>query len=158
MQKPLVLLTSDSMGSSLPLIFHNQHPRRRNIFLQTIRVTPPITPSFPDHFLEFDFDNNENEDNSYCAPMKKRTRTSWTNEEETWIMQWISQYVKGSTSEKRIQWITALKDIRSTGATHIFAEDHLSTSKLMECAKRLAKKTGVHVHKLTPPASSSASL
>lgn len=73
-------------------------------------------------------------------------------------MQWISQYVQGATYDKRINWKAALKDIESTNAKMIFAEDHLDSTKLMECAKRLAKKTGVPVHKLTPPASASSSL
>lgn len=90
--------------------------------------------------------------------MKKRTRTSWTNEEEIWVVQWVSNYVQGPTYDKRINWQAALKEISSTNARAIFAEDHLSSSKIMECAKRLAKKSGVTVNQLSPSVVSSSQL
>jgi hypothetical protein len=100
-----------------------------------------------DIFLEFNLETNGEEINQ-CAPIKKRTRTSWTNEEEAWVVEWVSQYVHGATFDKRINWKAALKEITSSDAKSIFAEDHLCSTKLMECAKRLAKKSGVAVHEL----------
>lgn len=160
-----VLLTSDSTGSSLQLIFLRQSQRRRNIFLRMIQVLiffSLLSLSSLSHSLFFllwiEFSLGNNEGDNHCGPMKKRTRTSWTNEEEIWLVEWISNHVQSPTYYKRINWQAALKEISSTNAKAIFAEDHLSSTKLMECAKRLAMKRRVTVNQLRPSVVSSSQL
>lgn len=99
---------------------------------------------------DFVLDENQNEEiNATLSPVRKRTRINWSNEEEAWIAGWVSKYVHGATYEKRINWKAAVKEINNSEAKEIFHPEHIDSTKLMECAKRLAKKYGVSVNELT---------
>jgi hypothetical protein len=84
---------------------------------------------------------------------KKRSRTVWSKEEELWIVGWVEGYVKGPTfdkSTKRINWKKFEHDLKTNDdVAGIFQADHQNSTKVMECAKRLAKKLGVSVQDLT---------
>lgn len=107
---------------------------------------PKITLTNDEEFLP------NPDDCSDDTPTKKRSRTTWSHDEEIWIVGWIEDYVNGPTfdkSSKRINWKKIGQDIqKNQQAQAIFDPEHLNTSKIMECAKRLGKKYQISVHQL----------
>ena len=95
----------------------------------------------------------DNDHVSDCSdePSQKRIRLAWSIEEEVYIAKWIEDYVASSTYNitARINWKKLEAHIKNDKATNIFLDEHIKHTKLMECAKRMAKRLGVSIQSLT---------
>jgi hypothetical protein len=87
---------------------------------------------------------DENEDEEVCTPIKgfspKRKRLSWSHDEEEWILKWVGNHLKSPQYNSKINWKLCLKELRRDKLAKLFPEEHQDSTKIMECAKRLAKK------------------
>lgn len=87
---------------------------------------------------------------SNIPPARKRVRTSWSLDEELWLVNWVNAHVHSVLFSKRIDWKTCLEDIqKNTDAAHIFPVAHLNTTLLHEACKRIAKRRGIRVEDLS---------
>lgn len=82
-------------------------------------------------------------------PVRKRVRTSWSPEEERWLVRWVHDHVHSGLFSKRIDWRTCVCDIRKNPtAVVIFQDAHLAPTMLHEACKRIAKRRSVRVEEL----------
>jgi len=82
---------------------------------------------------------------------KKRSRKEWSEEEEKWLVNWISTYTQTPSYEmnNRVNWKRARIDLLNDDqAKLIFASEHIDATKMRECSKRIAKRVGIAVHEL----------
>jgi hypothetical protein len=81
----------------------------------------------------------------------RRTRTTWTDSEESWVRKWVYEYIQGGGNAQRIQWKQCVYMIQhSEEALDIFQYDHVEISKLQGCAKRQAMSQGCCIRDLRP--------
>lgn len=71
---------------------------------------------------------------------QKRKRLSWNHEEEKWIISWVANHLQGPCFNSKINWKLCVKDLQKDKTLTAFPIEHQDSTKLMECAKRMAKK------------------
>jgi hypothetical protein len=109
---------------------------------------PPDVSSEEDgEYLPEEVGDHDEEEEEECdaPPIKafspKRKRVSWIQEEEEWIKEWVRKHLESSQYNSKINWKLCLKDIRADkDILPSFPEEHQDSTKIMECAKRMAKK------------------
>ena len=104
---------------------------------------PNIPRPIPLHEQEY----NPSEDGEDYEPQKKRRRTTWSEIEEIWIINWIKEYVRGPSFDHRINWKKMEKDLIERNPP-LFLPEHRDATLLRECAKRVAKRKKLQVHQL----------
>lgn len=126
--------------------------------LYGIQAVPDLSSDEDEEYVpeqgEEDDEDDENDDDDdeqqqqqqrVVTSSPKRRRLSWTVEEEQWIVRWITKHLKSPEFNKKINWQLCLKHLRLDPLVSHFPEEHLDHTKIMECAKRMAKKKDVTV-------------
>lgn len=103
---------------------------------------PNITSEEDEEYVPKD---DEEEEGSDVTPIKrfspKRKRVSWIHEEEEWIKGWVRKHLESPQYNSKINWKLCLKDLRTDqDILPFFPDEHQDSTKIMECAKRMAKK------------------
>lgn len=66
---------------------------------------------------------------------------AWSAEEEAWIVHWLTQYISSPYyNTSKINWKKCERDLRASQDRELFENEHLDATKIMECAKRIAKR------------------
>jgi hypothetical protein len=81
-------------------------------------------------------------------PSTKRQRSTWSIEEEDFIIKWIQSHIQNPLYQKRINWQKLASDINISTEKNTFHHSHVNPTSLRECAKRMSKKFGCKVDEL----------
>lgn len=81
---------------------------------------------------------DEDEADILDVQSNKRKRSSWSREEEMYIAKWVEEYIGSPCYQMngRLNWKKLEEAVKNDPhVREIFQEDHLQSTKLMECAK-----------------------
>ena len=81
-----------------------------------------------------------------CPTPSRRIRSTWSSEEEEWLILWVKRHVDVAGTEIRIPWKSCVSDIRCNPVSAaIFDPSHVTPTAVHEACKRIAKRQGVVV-------------
>jgi hypothetical protein len=65
---------------------------------------------------------------------------AWSAQEEAWICSWLEKSLASPYYNSKINWKLCVKNLKESSEYSLFEKEHVDATKIMECAKRIARR------------------